>query len=427
VIRGRRERRRGLPRGVLSTAVPWTVVGLMLAGLLVPALPAAAATTCGASGSHTICITVPDSPLVDSAAITITNTPNTGTVIVTWQPGGGSTQDLITRFGKSPGTDDYSFIWPTHKYLDATGVLRARFGSNGPIAASVTLANGNTSDFQHSPNDWEAYLPGAWVDASDPVVAAVGDGPDDRSTGNAVAASIVAADPPLFLFLGGIYERGTFTENRNMYGVSSLDAPGGGTLWGKLADKTQPTLGNHESPHRVDWRDYWHQRPTYTSFTFGGVLFVDLDSNTSFKPGSAQYTFVQDELATAPDCVVALWHTPILSGDTINTGKRPMWPLLANNGGDLVLNGHLHSMIEYRPLAADLVSDGHMVQLVSGAGGHSLGGGKTGTKVAWSVGKTPGVLYLTLNGAANGGIASSITWRFKKTDGTVLRIGSVTC
>ncbi|HKB37437.1 MAG TPA: metallophosphoesterase, partial [Gemmataceae bacterium] len=190
---------------------------------------------------------------------------------------------------------------------------------------------------------------------------------------------------------------------------------------------TQPTLGNHETAHRVDWQDYWHQRPTFTSFTFGGVLFLDLDSNKPFKAGSAQYSFVQNELATAPACVVAYWHTPVLTGDTISTGKQPMWSLLANNGGDLVLNGHQHSMSESVPLGANLQTPGHMVQLISGAGGHSVGGAKTGTRIAWAKGQTPGVLYLTLNGAANGGTASSLTWRFKATNGTVLRTGSIGC
>lgn len=414
-------RRLGTTASVLSC--------LVVTAALVPFQPAAAAptTNCGPSGSHTLCITVPDTPLTADATVTVTNAPNTGKVIVTWLPDGGSTTALITRVGPSPATNDYSFVWPTKKYRDATGHLEVRFSgsTNVPVQVPVTLANGNLTDFQHAPGDWASFLPGGWTGASDPVIAAVGDGPDDRPTANAVAASIGVADPPLFLFLGDIYEKGTFTENLNMYGVSSLDVPTGGTLWGKLADKTQPTLGNHESP--VAWQDYWHRRPTFISFTFGGVLFLDLNSQASFKPGSAQYTFVQNALGSAPPCVVAFWHIPVLSGDTISTARQPMWALLADNGGDLVLNGHNHSMIEYRPLAADLTTPGHMVQLVSGAGGHGLGSGKSGIKVAWVLGKTAGVLYLTLNGGAGGGIASSLSWSFKKTDGTIVRNGSVAC
>jgi hypothetical protein len=72
----------------------------------------------------------------------------------------------------------------------------------------------------------------------------VGDGPDDRPVANAVSDTVVAADPAVFLYLGDIYEQGTFAEERNHYGASSLDGTSG-TLWGRLADRTQPTLGNH--------------------------------------------------------------------------------------------------------------------------------------------------------------------------------------
>ena len=430
--RSRRHRRhtRSSESGIRRLGATASVLScLVVTAALVPFQPAAAApaTDCGPSGSHTICITVPATPLAGDATITVANTPNKGTVVITWVPDGGSTTALITRVGPSAATNNYSFVWPTRKYRDATGHLEARFSgsTNASVHVPVTLANGNLTDIQHAPGDWASFLPGAWTDASDPVIAAVGDGPDDRPTANAVAASISVADPPLFLFLGDIYEKGTFTENLNMYGVSSLDVPTGGTLWGTLADKTQSTLGNHEAT--AAWQDYWHQRPTFTSFTFGGVSFLDLNSQASFKSGSAQYTFVQNALASAPPCVVAFWHIPVLSGDTISTGRKPMWALLADNGGDLVLNGHNHSMIEYRPLAADLATAGHMVQLVSGAGGHGLGDGKTGTQVAWVLGKTAGVLYLTLNGAADSGIASSLGWSFKKIDGTVVRTGSVAC
>lgn len=55
------------------------------------------------------------------------------------------------------------------------------------------------------------------------------------------------------------------------------------------------------------------------------------------------------------------------------------------------------------------------------------GSGRT-LPIAWApVDKLAGTLYLTLNGAANGGTASSINWSFNKTNGKVVRTGSVTC
>ncbi len=402
----------------------------LLTPLLWVPLSASAASSCGSSDGHTLCVTAPDGPLSGPVQVGVTNTSNNGIVIATWIPSSGAPTYLITKSKPSPETGDYSFVWPTQKYLDGSGVLRVQHGSTSktPIEIPVTLSNGNLTNFQHNPSDWASYLPGLWTASTEPVVAAVGDGPADEAAPNSLSASIAAADPAQFLFLGDVYEKGTFTENLNHYGASALDGTPG-TLWGALAAKTQPTLGNHEAPHLVDWADYWHGHPAITSFTFGGVLFLDLNSNALMKATSSQYTFVQNALATAPPCVVAYWHAPVLWKDSVSSGKLPMWSLLANNGGDLVLNGHQHSMAEYEPLDANLQLGGHMVQLISGAGGHSLGGGGTDSqgRLKWTIGKVAGAVYLTLNGASNGGAATSIGWSFQNVSDTVLETGSVTC
>ena len=382
---------------------------------------------CGTSGLHTICITISSTPLTGEVTIPVTNSPNGGKMLVVWQTG-SSSQHLVTRFRRSGNTGDYSFFWPTQKYLDATGQVRARIGNGAWVSAAATLANGNASDFQHTATDWQAHLPGPWTGASDPVVAASGDGADDSAAATSMSNSIVAKNPSLFLFLGDVYEEGTFVENRTMLGASVLDG-GAGTLWGRLATVTQPTIGNHEHKQLVAFTDYWHGRPQYTSFMFGGVLFLDLNSSSSLLPGSPQFAFVQGALAGAPPCIVTFFHIPVLSGGVIATNKQDLWELLADNGGDLVLNGHNHFLMEYEPLAGDLTSPGHMVELISGAGGAAVNRAKTDPsgRIAWSLGSTPGALYLTLEGAASGGTASAIDWRFELPNGTVLRTGEVEC
>lgn len=408
--------------------------GVVLPVLLVPMLwlPAAASASsaCASSNGHTICVAVSSGTLSGPVQIQVTNSPNSGNVIATWLPTGKSATYLIQSAKPSPETGDYSFVWPTQKYLDGSGVLRVQYKSTSttPADVTVTLSNGNVSDFQHTANDWTDFVPGPWSGASDPVVVASGDGPSDEAASNGVAASIAETDPAQFLFLGDVYEKGTFTENLNHYGVSALDGTAG-TLWGAMAAKTQPTLGNHEAPNLVAWKDYWHGRPTYTSFRFGGVLFLDLNSNTPMKVGSPQYTFVSSALASAPACVVAFWHSPTLAKDNVSSGRLPMWKLLANNGGDLVLNGHQHYLAEYKPLDQNLQLGGHMVELISGAGGHSLGGGGSDSqnRLKWTLGRVPGALYLTLEGGSSGGTASSIGWSFQNTAHTVLETGSVTC
>ncbi len=410
----------------------------LAASILVPIAAEGAVSRCGSSGGHTVCVTVPDGPLSGDTAITITNVKNSGKVISTWWPSGGAAVTLIQADGPSPSTNNYAFVWPTQKYLDASGTLRVQEGSlsAAPVDVAVTLSNGNTTDFQHSPSDWANYLPGAWNGPNDPVVMAVGDGPSNEASSNAVAARLAAIDPPLFLFLGDIYETGTFTEDLNHYGRSALDVPGGGTLWGTIADVTQPTLGNHEgAANQTDWIDYWHGRPLFTKFTFGGVLFLDLNSEASMSASSAQYKFVQAAITdpAAPACIVSYWHVPAISDGSIKSGEKAMWSLLANNGGDLLLTGHVHSMAEYKPLDAGFIAgtaDAHMVELIEGSGGHSLGSAvsdSSGQRVAWSKGKQNGLLGLKLNGAAAGGSANSIGWSFQDVNGADLRSGSVDC
>jgi hypothetical protein len=143
--------------------------------------------------------------------------------------------------------------------------------------------------------------------------------------------------------------------------------------------------------------------------------------------GSQQYNFVQNLLATAPPCVVAMEHHPIFKNSDNDPNVFPMWPLLSQNGGDLLLTGHTHTMSEYIPLNSAGQAGGHMVQLIAGSGGHSLGSTQRGPRVAWSQGGTAGMLSLALNGSASGGTSTGLTWAFKNTAGTVLRTGSVGC
>ena len=425
---------------IASPRKPLVAIGafslLIIATVLVPTV-ARAANNCGVSSGHTLCVTAA-STLSGEQAVTVTDSPNNGLVFATWVPSGGAAVRLIQMYAPSPSTNDYSFVWPTQKYLDDSGTLSLQQGSISAAAVMipVTLSNGNATDFQHNPNDWTNHLPAPWTGPSDPHILAVGDGPSNEPTSNALANRIAAVDPPLFLFLGDIYETGTFTENLNHYGVSNIDHPGQGTLWGATADTTQPTLGNHENANIPAWMDYWHGHPLYTSFTWGGVLFLDLNSSQNMTVAHAEYNFAQSVLTApnVPACVVAFFHEPVVtSNTTIASNKSDMWKLLANNGVDLVVNGHQHNMEEYKPLDASFTAgtpDAHTVELVAGSGGHGLSNVTSvppGARVAWSKGLKAGLLDLTLNGANNGNAATGIGWQWQDVSGNDLHDGSVDC
>src|SRR2546422_2463442 len=127
--------------------------------------------------------------------------------------------------------------------------------------------------------------------------------------------------------------------------------------------------------------DYWRGHPLYTSFTWGGVLFLDLNSSQNMTVAHAEYNFTQSVLTApnVPACVVAFFHIPaVTSNTTINSNESDMWKLLANNGVDLVVNGHQHNMEEYKPLDENFTAGAaraHIGELVAGFGGGGRSGG----------------------------------------------------
>jgi hypothetical protein len=405
--------------------------GILLLTISYPLQSVEAASSCGTSGKHAICLTAPDTSLSGKVTISVTNTPNFGSVTFFWVRDGADPVFLMHDYAPSPQTGDYSFTWPTQKYADSSGLLQARYGpkTNSVVSIPVTLANGG---FLASPHDWRNYLPpGSWTEPSDAVVAAVGDGASDEGRSDAVAAHVAASNPDLFLYLGDVYWKGTYTEMLNHYGASSQDGTPG-ALWGRMAAYTQSTVGNHEAGNSWAWRDYWHHHPLWTSFRFANVLFFDLDSSQSMIMGSPQYDYVQGVLSSpAPPCVVAFWHIPALADKSIGTSK-PMWTLLADHGGDLVLNGHLHSMAQYHPLNDQLqlpsAGQATMTELISGAGGRGLGSGfSSDSRLDWSVGGMTGELYVTLKDSAHGGTPNAIDWTFEDVAGNVLHTGHTSC
>jgi hypothetical protein len=420
-------------------AARWVIVAGLVSFALVVPTTANATSNCGTSAGDTICVTAPDGPLVGDVSVRVTRSPNGGTLVATWVPSGGSATTLLTEFAPSPATNDYSFVWPTQKYLDAPGVLRVYANSTNstPVTLSVTLANGNTSTFQHSPSDWQSFLPNpAWTGATDPLVVAVGDGASNEQPANDNAAAIAASDPALFLYLGDIYESGTFTENLNHYGENSMDG-GPGSLWGAMGTLTQPAMGDHEAGNAVAWRDYFHQRPNYTSFRFANVLFFDLSSAAdSMAKGSAQYDYVQSVLTDPnnppPPCIVTYFQNPAINRKGIVSKRLAMWTLLTDNGGDLVFVGNSHNMSQYKPLNDQLAlpsqGDATMVEMISGAGGHAMSAAfPSDPKLDWSKGKTAGAVYMTLDNARNGGTPTTLSWAYRDTKGNVLHSGARDC
>jgi hypothetical protein len=430
-------RRRAL-RGIV--VIITLIIG---AGVVAMSSDASAVSNCGPSSSFTLCITAPNGVLTGEVPITLTAT-GAGTpfeVAVSWGPSATSTTPLHSDF-EAP----WSFTWPTQRYADTTQYLIARVENGSGVAGAavaiqVTIDNGNATA-PTTPSDWAStFQPRAFT--GDPIIAAVGDGADGTTRGNGVASSIFASSATAFLQLGDVYERGTRTEFFNHYGEADFDDPANTARWGRLASFTLPTGGNHELHSTSDdgAADYWHHRPLYYTQVVGGVRVISLASECSRVGGcgttSAMYQWAQSVLQsnTLP-CVVGTWHRPVISSVEDSAAMAPLWALLANNGGDMVLSGHTHSMSAYEPMNATLQTgqaNSHMVQLISGAGGHNLvSATESDARVSWERTKVAGAAYITAIGGAAGS-ASSLQWRFADAGGVTVTsanvpgTGSVSC
>ena len=201
------------------------------------------------------------------------------------------------------------------------------------------------------------------------VLWAVGDGADGGAAGKAVAARIARGRIDRLLYLGDVYGAGGLARRHTPDGTPADYRDHYDPLYGKLAERTAATPGNHEWPQRTAGYDpYWtnvHGRaPAYYAFTAGGWRILSLNSEAPHDAGSAQLRWLRGQLRRRGTCRLAFWHRPRISagphGDQPDVA--PLWNALAGRAA-LVVSGHDHDMQRLRPI------DG-ITQVVSGAGGH---------------------------------------------------------
>jgi hypothetical protein len=227
-------------------------------------------------------------------------------------------------------------------------------GRNAFVDIATFPSNGTTTP----PPTTSARLVGAGDIASD--------GNADVATGN-----LIDARPGARVFTAGdnAYPNGSASDYTNKYHPA----------WGPFKNRTSPSPGNH------DYKTYFGSvaglrlvNPTYYVYTLGAWRVYALDSNISMAVGSAQYNFVQNDLATnGALCELAYWHHPIASsGEHGNDARaRPIFALFDAQGGDLVLNGHDHNYERFTKInSLGQVSVSGVRQIIVGTGGTALRG-----------------------------------------------------
>lgn len=198
--------------------------------------------------------------------------------------------------------------------------------------------------------------------------------------------------------------------------------------YGRLDDKMDPSVGNHEYRTGVDY--YGQQCPADNNVAqnyfnhFGAAAHPETNGHYSFDLGawhlialnaqcsalntggcsatSPQTTWLKTDLAsTTQPCVMAFWHQPLWTGVATGVSKvyRSWWNLLYAAHADVVLNGHVHNYQRFAPMNPQGNSDpiNGITEFIAGTGGEAQVPVKAGV-VPYPVAqaKTFGYLRMTL-------------------------------
>jgi hypothetical protein len=197
------------------------------------------------------------------------------------------------------------------------------------------------------------------------VVWALGDGADGSERARRLARYVRSRRPARFLYLGDVYERGSAAALRHHYDP----------LYGALAARTDPVLGNHEYERRFEgYFPYWEQERGFGRERALHRAYVD-DSGwqvlvySSESDPDAEADWVRRQVARHPGtCRLAAGHRGryAVADDTHgdNRDQAPIWSALAGRTA-VNLVGHNHLYGRLAPIQGVHV-------LVSGAGGHEL-------------------------------------------------------
>ncbi|MGH7615520.1 MAG: metallophosphoesterase family protein, partial [Gemmatimonadales bacterium] len=177
------------------------------------------------------------------------------------------------------------------------------------------------------------------------ILIGAGDISSCGSNNDELTAQIVDTIPGTVMVIGdNVYENGTTSEFNNCYNPT----------WGRHKARTRPATGNHEynSSGAAPYFAYFGAAAGvagqgYYSYDLGAWHIIVLNSSISIGSGSAQDTWLQNDLAAHPNlCTLSYFHHPLYSSGgsgplTYSSMRRP-WDVMYPAGVDVVLGGHRH-------------------------------------------------------------------------------------
>jgi hypothetical protein len=177
-----------------------------------------------------------------------------------------------------------------------------------------------------------------------------------------------------------------FTAGDNQYPYATLANFNScfGPRWGRHKSRIHPAAGNHEYENGVNGIDYFRYfgdaagefGAGYYSYTVGAWHAVALNSNLPMSAGTAQYQWLQQDLAdnNAIRCTLVYFHHPrFTSGPSVGGQYVDAWRLMYGLGVDVVVNGHDHGYERFDPQDPDgLATPSGIREFIAGTGGAPL-------------------------------------------------------
>ncbi len=252
------------------------------------------------------------------------------------------------------------------------------------------------------------------------VIAVAGDIASGGSGDEQTAALLDRIAPAVVLTTGdNAYPDGALSEFQAHYQPT----------WGRYRMRTRPSPGNHDyhTEGAAGYFAYFGSRAPgpYYSFDVGSWHLISLDSEISMDEGSAQYRWLQSDLASSDArCTIAYWHKPRFTAGKYDdfTFTTPIWRLLYAARAEVVLNGHDHNYQRYGLLTPDGAPAPvrGIREFVLGTGGVGLYDLSSDPRREAGQARVLGVLQLTLR-------PSAYDWSFVPVRGRYSDLGSGTC
>lgn len=375
-----------------------------------------------ANGYLRFSVSVPAGETVTRATLKVFTTQSSGSGFTVHSVTDSSWGETTINYGNAPAIGSQvaasgSYSGNAYISVDVTSLV----AGSGPV--SMALKRSSTSANTYNSREATSNRPQLIVESApappppskQTVVYALGDGADGSTTSRALADYVKAQNPDRFFYLGDVYETGTASEFSNKYEP----------LYGSMASKTDPVIGNHEYGNRSSgYYPYWQNKRGWSQEQANHRSYVDAPSGwqiiaySSETDMAAEGTWVASQVAThAGTCRIVVAHkgrhVVVDTAHNDYTNQESVWSKIINKTA-INLVGHNHIYGRLAPLNGVGV-------FVSGAGGHGLRslGSQHHTLAVSKTGVATVTRLVLRRGAAD----------FSQVDknGTVYDSGTITC